>query len=135
MYLTASRPDLMFVVSLLSRLMSRPTEMHLQVGKRVMRYIKGTADFGIFYRKQDNEKLMAFTNNDYAGDLDDQRSTSGYVFLLGRGVVSWASKKQPIVTLSTTEAEYVAAPACACQAKESSRRNGQQSRSKYYSMV
>lgn len=116
MYLTASRPDLMFVVSLLSRFMSRPTEMHFQAAKRVMRYIKGTADYGIFYKKQDSEELVAFTDSDYAGDLDDRKSTSGYLFLLGGGAVSWASKKQPIVTLSTTEAEYVAATACACQA-------------------
>ena len=88
MYLTVSRPDLMFVVSLFSRFMSRPTEMHLQVGKRVMRYIKGTADFGIYYRKQDNEELVAFTDSDYAGDLDDRKNTSGYLFLFGGGAVS-----------------------------------------------
>ena len=116
MYLTTSRPYLMFVVSLLSRYISRPTDMHLQVAKRVMRYIKGTAEFGIYYKKQDNEELVAFTDSDYAGDVDDRKSTSGYLFLLGGGAVSWASKKQPIVTLSTTEAEYVAATACACQA-------------------
>lgn len=64
----------------------------------------------------DEEKLLAFTDSDYAGDIDDRKSTSGYVFLLSSGVVSWLSKKQPIVTLSTTEAEFVAAAVCACQA-------------------
>lgn len=116
MYLTASRPDLMFVVSLLSRFMSQPTEMHFQLAKRVMRYLKGTTSYGIFYKKQEHEELVAFTDSDYAGDLDDRKSTSGYVFLIGGSAVSWASKKQPIVTLSTTEAEYVAATSCAQQA-------------------
>lgn len=59
---------------------------------------------------------MGFTDSDYAGDQDDRKSTSGYVFMLGTGAVSWSSKKQPIVTLSTTEAEFVAAASCACQA-------------------
>jgi hypothetical protein len=59
---------------------------------------------------------MGFTDSDYAGDQDDRKSTSGYVFMLGTGAVSWSSKKQPIVTLSTTEAEFVAATSCACQA-------------------
>lgn len=60
--------------------------------------------------------LYGFTGNDYAGDLDDRRSTSGYVFMFGSAAISWSSKKQPIVTLSTTEAEFVAAASCACQA-------------------
>ena len=57
---------------------------------------------------------MAFTDNDYADDLDDKRSTSGFVFMLGSGAVSWSSKKQPVVALSTTEAEYIVASLCAC---------------------
>lgn len=70
----------------------------------------------MFYRKQENNlKLMAFTGSDYAGDLDDRRSTSGFVFKLGAGAISWASKKQPVVALSTTEAEYIAAALCAYQ--------------------
>lgn len=58
---------------------------------------------------------MAYSDSDFAGDLDDRKSTSGSVFLLAGGAISWSSKKQPVVTLSTTEAEYVAAAACACQ--------------------
>lgn len=116
MYLTATRPDIMFVVGLLSRYMECPTELHFQAAKRVLRYVKGTSNFGIFYKKGGDEKLVAYTDSDYAGDLVDRKSTSGYIFLLSSGAVSWSSKKQPIVTLSTTEAEFVAASSCACQA-------------------
>lgn len=116
MYLTATRPDVMFVVSLLSRYMENPTELHLQAAKRVFRYLKGTLDFGVFYKKGGNKELIAYTDSDYAGDLEDRKSTSGYVFLMSSGAVSWSSKKQPIVTLSTTEAEFIAAASCACQA-------------------
>jgi hypothetical protein len=115
MYLTATRPDLMFVVSLISRYAGQPTELHLQAAKRVLRYLKGTTNFRIFYKKGGSDELIAFTDSDYASDLEDRKSTSGYVFMLSFGAVSWSSKKQPIVTLSTTEAEFVAAASCACQ--------------------
>ncbi|WJZ84648.1 hypothetical protein VitviT2T_004242 [Vitis vinifera] len=112
MYLTATRPDLMYVVCLISRFMASPTEMHLQAAKRVLRYLKGTVDLGVFYQKEGNGELMAYTDSDYAGDVDDRKSTSGYVFLLSEGAVAWSSKKQPVVTLSTTEAKFVAAASC-----------------------
>jgi len=115
MYLTAARPDMMFVVSLISRYMENPTEFHLQVAKRVLRYLKGTLDFGIFYKKGGNNELVAFTDSDYAGDLGDRKSTSGYVFLLSSGTISWLSNKQLVVSLSTTEAEFIDAALCACQ--------------------
>lgn len=116
MYLTATRPDMMYSVSLISRYMANPTEFHLQAAKRILRYLKGTFDYGIMYKKGSSEELMAYTDSDYAGDTEDRKSTSGYVFLLSSGAVSWLSKKQPIVTLSTTEAEFVAAAGCASQA-------------------
>ena len=115
MYLTATRPNLMYSVSLVSRYMCKPTELQLQAVKRILRYLKGTTDYGIMYRGE-NSDLIAYTDSDYAGDVDDRISTYGYVFLIGSGVVSWLSKKQPIVTLSTTEAEFVAAAGCASQA-------------------
>lgn len=116
MYITATRPDLMFVVSLISRFMSKPTEMHVQAAKRVLRYLKGTVNYGILYKRGGAEKLVAFTDSDYVGDLEGRKSTSGYVFLMNDAAVAWSSKKQPIVTLSTTEAEFIAAAGCACQA-------------------
>ena len=116
MYLTATRPDIMFAVSLINRYISRPTELHLSAAKRVLRYLQGTTGFGIFYAKRGNEELISFTESDYAGCLEDRKSTPGYTFILSSGVVAWSSRKQPIVTLSTTEAEFVAAAACSCQA-------------------
>ncbi|XP_038719830.1 secreted RxLR effector protein 161-like [Tripterygium wilfordii] len=91
-------------------------QLHLQATKRVFRYLKGTMDYGIFYSKGGNTKLMAFTDSDYVGDLEDRKSTSGNLFLLSSGAVSWSSRKQPVVTLSTIEAEFIAAASCACQA-------------------
>jgi len=116
MYLTATRPNLMFVVSLISRFMANPTELHFATAKRIMRYLKGTLEFGIWYQCEGKSELLGYTDSDYAGNVDDSRSTSGYVFLMSGGVVAWSSRKQPIVTLSTTEAEYVATTTCACQA-------------------
>ncbi|KAK7368917.1 hypothetical protein VNO80_10950 [Phaseolus coccineus] len=115
LYLTVTRPDLMYAVGLISRYMEKPTEMHLQAAKRILRYLKGTVELGIGYRKGSNGSLIAFADSDYAGDVDDRRSTSGYVFMLGTWAVSWSSKKQPVVTLSTTEAEFIAVASCACQ--------------------
>ncbi|CAL5408817.1 unnamed protein product [Camellia sinensis] len=116
MYLTTTRPDIMHGVSLISRYMEHPTELHLLAAKRIFRYLKGTTNFGILYKKGEQSGLIGFTDSDYAGDSNDRKSTSGYVFMMGSGVISWSSRKQPIVTLSTTEAEFVAATSCACQA-------------------
>ncbi|KAJ9559520.1 hypothetical protein OSB04_004680 [Centaurea solstitialis] len=115
MYLATTRPDLMFVISLLSRYMEAPTEQHMAAMKRVLRYIRGTLNFGVYYKKTECDQLMAFFDSDYAGDYDNRRSTSGYVCFFNGAAIAWSSKRQPIVTLSTTEAEFVAATACACQ--------------------
>nr|KYP57182.1 Retrovirus-related Pol polyprotein from transposon TNT 1-94 [Cajanus cajan] len=116
MYLTTTRPDIMYAVCLISRYMERPTELHLKAAKRVFRYLKGTTDLGVFYKKINGSILTGFTDSNYAGDMDDRRSTSGHVFMIGSGAISWASKKQQVVTLSTTEAEFIAAATSACQA-------------------
>jgi hypothetical protein len=117
MYMTATRPDLTYVVSLISRFMEAPTELHYQVVRKILRYLKGTLDYGLFYKKKKSErhKLVGFSDSDYAGDVDDRKNTSGYVFLLNGATISLSSKKQTIVTLSTTEAEFIAAASCVCQ--------------------
>lgn len=116
MYLTVTRPDMMFLVSILSRYMGSPTEVHVRAAKRVFRYLRGTYGLGIFYKKGEKKELIAYTNSDYAGDLEVRKTTSGHVFIISSGVVSWSSRKQPVVTLPTTEAEFMAVASCACQA-------------------
>lgn len=106
----------MHAVSLISRYMENPTEVHLLAAKRIFRYLKGTADFGILCKNGRESSLIGFSDSDYAGDLDDRKSTSGFVFMMNSGAVTWSSKKQQIVTLSTTEAEFVAAASSSCQA-------------------
>ena len=76
--------------------------------KRILRYISGTRDYGILYSKSDDFILVGYTDSDFAGSVDDRKRTYGYIFHLGLGAISRASQKQPIVTLSTTEVEYVA---------------------------
>lgn len=113
MYLTASRPDIQFAVSYVSRFMENPSGDHLFAAKRILRYLQGTKDFGLFFMKKSMSALVAYSDSDFAGCKDDRRSTSGYAFILGGAAVSWMSRKQQIVTLSSTEAEYVAATECA----------------------
>ena len=113
-YLIATRPDLIYLVNLVSRYMESPNEQHMVAEKRILTYIQGTRDFGIQYKYGGEQTLVGYVDSDYAGDVDDCKSTSGYDFMLGGGAVSWVSKKQPIVTLSTTEAEFVSAAYGAC---------------------
>ncbi|GAU29997.1 hypothetical protein TSUD_160820 [Trifolium subterraneum] len=116
MYLLATRPDLAYSVCLIARYMDKPTEIHSAAAKRILRYLKGSISLGVLYKRGKNQELVGWTDSDYAGDSDDRKSTSGYVFKFGSSAISWSSKKQPIVTLSTTEAEFVVAASCACQA-------------------
>lgn len=93
MYLTATRPDLMFVVCFISRFMSNPTQLHFTAVKRIMRYLKGTMEYGIWYKKEGRAGLIGYTDSDYSGDIDDSKSTSEYVFLMSGGAVAWSSRK------------------------------------------
>lgn len=93
MYLIATRPNIMHAVSLISRYMENPTEAHLLAAKRIFRYLQGTSDFGVLYKKGAQQELFGFTDSDYAGDEDDRKSTSRYIFMMGSGAISWSSKK------------------------------------------
>ncbi|XP_021733163.1 uncharacterized protein LOC110699983 [Chenopodium quinoa] len=115
LYLTASRPNISFSVGLCGRFQANPKESHLTAVKRILRYLKGNDDLSLFYPRNDSFDLNSFTDADYAGDLVNRKSTSGMVQFLGPCLVSWGSKKQNTVALSTAEAEYVAAAACCSQ--------------------
>ena len=116
LYLSASRPDIMFAASLLSRFMQSPSRVHYGAAKRVLRYIKGTFDHGLWYMKGDINRLQGYADSDWAGCLDDSKSTSGYAFSFGSGAFCWNSKKQDVVAQSSAEAEYISAAAAANQA-------------------
>eukprot|EP00253_Pinus_taeda_P015728 PITA_15728 len=94
----------------------RPKEAHWQAAKRILRYVKGTKRFGILYTVSECSDLIGYIDSDWARSVDDRKNSSGYVFHMGSGAISWASKKQSILALSTAEAEYVAATTAACQA-------------------
>lgn len=128
LYLTATRPDLMFSANLLSRFMSSPSNVHMGIAKRVLRYIRGTSNLGIWYLKTGGVKLdgyhvditgvklEGYADSDWAGSVDDMKSTSGYVFTIGSGVICWNARKQEVVAQSTAEAEYISLAAAANQA-------------------
>ncbi|XP_042953597.1 uncharacterized protein LOC122290115, partial [Carya illinoinensis] len=115
LYLTASRPDIMFSVCLCARFQSSPKESHLIAVKRILRYLSGTINLGLWYPKHTSFDLISYTDADYAGCKIDRKSTSGACHFLGHALVSWFSKKQNSVALSTAEAEYVAAGSCCAQ--------------------
>ncbi|KAH9096785.1 hypothetical protein LEN26_017339 [Aphanomyces euteiches] len=106
---TTTRPDIAFTVTLLSRHLNNPAEEHQHIAKRVLRYLRGSKDFGICYSKQDSTEftIELYVDADYANDAITRRSTSGYLLYLNGCLISWKSKLQNIVALSTSEAEYI----------------------------
>ncbi|GJZ50475.1 hypothetical protein Tco_0604665 [Tanacetum coccineum] len=118
MYLTASRPDLVFVVCICARYQASPTKKHFEAIKRVFRYLRGTINWGLWYPKDTAMALMTYADADHAGCQDTHRSTSGSAQFLGDKLVSWSSKKQKITTISTTKAEYIAMSGCYKMAEE-----------------
>ena len=104
----ATRPDIAQAVGVVSKFCANPTQNHLTAAKRILRYLKATAYLGLSYKKCANGNLIGYSDADWAGDIDDRHSTSGNVFSFACGAVSWLSKKQATVALSTAEAEYVA---------------------------
>ncbi|KAH9750255.1 hypothetical protein KPL71_013814 [Citrus sinensis] len=109
LYLTASRPDIMFSVYLCARFQSCPKESHILAVKRIFRYLIGTINLGLWYPRGTHIDLTCYSDADFAGYKVDRKSTSGTCHFLGHSLVSWFSKKQNSVALSTTEAEYIAA--------------------------
>eukprot|EP00253_Pinus_taeda_P029593 PITA_29593 len=98
-YLTTSRPDLAYAVSVLSQFMSTPLESHWNAAKNVLRYLQGTVDYGIIYTDSSDVILARFSDSDWAGNVDDHRSITGYAFILGSGVITWSSKKAEHILL------------------------------------
>uniref|UniRef100_A0AAV1T0V2 CCHC-type domain-containing protein n=1 Tax=Peronospora matthiolae TaxID=2874970 RepID=A0AAV1T0V2_9STRA len=109
MYLmVGTRPDIAVAVGVLSQFAAEPCPTHWQALKRVFRFIQGTRTYGIEFQATSDDKLQGYSDADWAGDVEARRSTSGYAFVMNNGCISWRSKKQSIVALSSTEAEYMA---------------------------
>jgi hypothetical protein len=115
LYLCASRPNIMLSVCMCARFQADPKEVHLRVMKRILRYLVYTPKFGLWYLKGSTFDLIGYSDADWAGCKIDRKSTSGTCQFLGRSLMSWASKKQNSVALSTAEAEYIAADHCCAQ--------------------
>jgi hypothetical protein len=110
-----TRPDIAFAVSVVSRFSSNPDEHHWKAVKRIFSYLRGSIDLNLVY-EGDLSDLVGHADANWAGDIDTRRSTTGFVFNLGSGAISWSSKRQPTVSLSTCEAEYQAQTAAAKEA-------------------
>ncbi|XP_070014481.1 secreted RxLR effector protein 161-like [Nicotiana sylvestris] len=115
LYLTASRPDIVFSVGLCGRFQSNPKESYLKAAKRILRYLKGTQNLVIYYPSGDSFNLIGYVDADYTGYLVDRKSTFGIAHFLGSCLISWGTRKENSVALSIAEAEYVAAASCYAQ--------------------
>ncbi|XP_019098168.1 PREDICTED: uncharacterized protein LOC109131553 [Camelina sativa] len=107
LYLTASRHDLCFSVGFCARYQAKPKQSHLEAVKRIIKYVKGTLDLGLWLSKGSNSRLVGYYDADYAGSMDDRKSSSGSCFFLGNNLISWLSKKQNSASLSKVESEYI----------------------------
>jgi hypothetical protein len=115
-YLVHTRPDITFAVGYLSRFMEKPTSEHLAAVKHLLRYIAGTLNLGVTYRRGYGAlQLLGYSDADLAGDVNDRKSTTGMIYFLGQSPVSWQSQKQRVVAVSSCESEYIAAATTACQ--------------------
>ena len=115
LYVTASRPDVMFSVCMCARFQASPRESHLKTTKRILRYLKHTQNVRLWYPKGARFELIGYSDSDYEGCKVERESTSGSCQLLERSLVSLSSKKQNSVALSTAEAEYISAGSCYAQ--------------------
>ena len=116
MYLVNIRLDICYVVNQLSQAMVKPTKLFWKAGKHVLRYLRGTSKYGLWYRQTDEVKLHGFTDAEWASSPMDRNSTSGGVFSLGSTVFSWYNRKKRVVALSSAKAEYMAVIQAACEA-------------------
>lgn len=110
MYLAiATRPDISYAIGVISRHLENPSKSDVASVKRILKYIKGSTNFGILFSNNVKLSIVGYSDADYASDVETRCSTSGYLFTLGSGVISWCSEKQKCVALSATESEYIAA--------------------------
>ncbi|KAM1709738.1 hypothetical protein TB1_000224 [Malus domestica] len=114
-YLTITRPDISHSVSIASQFMHSPTIEHLNLVKRILRYLKGSVGRGILMAKNDNTQIMGYCDADWAGKAIDRKSTTGYCTFVGGNLVTWKSKKQTVIARSSAEAEYRAMASTACE--------------------
>ena len=113
---TKTRPDISFAVHQVSRHCHNPSRTHWTAVKRIIRYLKGTLNYGILYKHSSTDNLKGYSDSDFASDTSDRKSVSGNIFMMQGGPVSWLSRKQTTVSMSTAEAEYVALSTCAQEA-------------------
>ena len=114
-YLSHTRPDIAFAVSIVSQFMHSPYEVHLEAVYRILRYLKSTPGKGLFFKKSEQKTIEAYTDVDWAGSVTDRRSTSGYCTYIWGNLVTWRSKKQSVVARSSAEAEYRAMAHGVCE--------------------
>jgi hypothetical protein len=115
-YLVNTRPDLAYSVGIVSRYIEARTTEYWAAVKHILRYIKGTTNFGVVYLKDRGKvKILGYSDSDMAGDVDDRKSTSGVTYFFRKSPVSWLSQKQKVVVQSSGEAEYIAAATATCQ--------------------
>uniref|UniRef100_A0A6G1SKL6 Retrovirus-related Pol polyprotein from transposon TNT 1-94 n=1 Tax=Aceria tosichella TaxID=561515 RepID=A0A6G1SKL6_9ACAR len=105
---TRTRPDIAYALSVFSKYIEKPREQHWKGLKRVLRYLQGTLDYGLFYQPVENPYIKVYCDADYGGDHESRRSTSGMIGFLNSGPISYKAQQQQTVTMSTTEAEYIA---------------------------
>ena len=115
LYLIASRFDISYSVEVCARYQANSKESHMIVLKRIIKYVKTTADFGMWYNKDTNDVLAGYSDADWAENADDRKSTLGGCFYVDNNLVSWMCKKQNFISLSIVEAEYIAAGSCCTQ--------------------
>jgi hypothetical protein len=115
LYITASRPDIMQAVGMIGRYQSAPKKSHLVFVKRILKYLKGTMTYGLWYPRNQNFQLTAYSDADWENCVDERKSTNGGAFFLGDSLVAWLSKKKGSISLSTKKEEYIAAATCCTQ--------------------